>query len=197
MDILERAKEVISTEQQALQVVSENLSDDFLKIVQVIQERKGKVVFTGVGKSGHIGTKLAATFSSLGVTSIFVHSTEALHGDLGMINHDDIVFMMSNSGETAEILAMLPSLNKIGCTKIAFTSQPESSLSRSCEMTLSYQYETEADRLNLAPTTSAIIMLSLGDSLGVALSESLKFEREDFHLYHPGGALGAQLETKK
>ncbi|MFB5314169.1 KpsF/GutQ family sugar-phosphate isomerase [Enterococcus gallinarum] len=197
MDILERAKEVISTEQQALQAVSENLSDDFLKIVQVIQERKGKVVFTGVGKSGHIGTKLAATFSSLGVTSIFVHSTEALHGDLGMINHDDIVFMMSNSGETAEILAMLPSLNKIGCTKIAFTSQPDSTLSRSCEMTLSYQYETEADRLNLAPTTSAIIMLSLGDSLGVVLSESLKFEREDFHLYHPGGALGAQLKSDK
>lgn len=195
MDILERAKEVISTEQQALQFVGENLNDDFLKIVHTVQERKGKVVFTGVGKSGHIGAKLAATFSSLGVTSVFVHSTEALHGDLGMISQEDIVFMLSNSGGTAEVLAMIPSLNKIGCTKIAFTSQPDSALAKTCELTLSYQYETEADSLNLAPTTSAIIMLSLGDSLGVALSESLKFEREDFHLYHPGGALGAQLDS--
>ncbi|EOG03991.1 KpsF/GutQ family sugar-phosphate isomerase [Enterococcus faecium] len=195
-NVLDRARAVIDTEQQALKSVGDNLDIDFLKIVNVVQKRKGKVVFTGVGKSGHIGKKVAATFSSLGITSIFVHSTEAVHGDLGMIRNEDVVFLLSNSGETKEVLSVIPSLNKIGCFKIAFTSKKNSSLAKACELTLAYSYENEADQLNLAPTTSAIIMLALGDSLGVTLSESTHFSSDDFHLYHPGGALGEKLEKK-
>ncbi|KAF1302627.1 MULTISPECIES: KpsF/GutQ family sugar-phosphate isomerase [Enterococcus] len=193
-NVLDRARAVIDTEQRALKSVGDNLNSEFLKVVHAVQKRKGKVVFTGVGKSGHIGQKLAATFSSLGITSIFVHSTEAVHGDLGMVNKEDVVFLLSNSGETREVLAVIPSLSKIGCFKIAFTSKKNSSLAHACDLTLAYSYENEADQLNLAPTTSAIIMLALGDSLGVTLSESANFSSDDFHLYHPGGSLGEKLE---
>lgn len=191
---VERGKRVIQIEQQALKNAVQNLDENFSQVVDVIDSREGKVVFTGVGKSGHIGEKLAATFSSLGTPAIFVHSTEALHGDLGMITGKDVVILLSNSGETTEVLNTLPSIKKIGAKTIAFTSKEESTLSQLCEYLLPYSYDYEADEHNLAPTTSAILMLSIGDSLAIVLSEKNKFTKEDFHLFHPGGSLGNQLE---
>ncbi|MDH6363861.1 arabinose-5-phosphate isomerase [Enterococcus sp. PF1-24] len=196
MDILKRAKEVIESERNGLELAGAAINDNYLAIIKTIENCQGKVVFTGVGKSGHIGKKLAATFASLGTCAIFVHSTESLHGDLGMVQPEDVVVMMSNSGETQEILAMIEPLKKIGCKKVAFTSKEHSTLAKNCEELLAYQLEREADTLNLAPTTSAVIMLAIGDSIGVTLSEMKQFSSQDFYLYHPGGSLGKKLQTK-
>lgn len=195
MDTIENGRKVIQKETDALRTMVGLLDDNFKSVFDAIKNREGKVVFTGVGKSGHIGEKLAATFSSLGTPAIFVHSTEAAHGDLGMITKGDVVLLLSNSGETGEVLNVLPSLRIIGVTTVAFTSKPESTLARECDLLLPYSYDTEADPNNLAPTTSALLMISVGDALGVALSESMDFGKEDFHVFHPGGALGAKLEN--
>lgn len=191
--MIEIVKQTIRNEQQALAMVENNICSNIIPVIELIDECKGKIVFSGVGKSGHIGEKLAATYASLGITAIFVHSTEALHGDLGMISSEDVVILLSNSGETHEVLSMIPSLRKIGSTIISFTSKKESTLSHLCDFQLIYSYEREADPLNLAPTTSAIIMLSIGDAIAIAISQKRNFTSEDFGLYHPGGALGAQL----
>lgn len=194
MDVLKRARKAINDEQLAIQENAHMLNEQYLEIVEAVQRRKGKIVFTGVGKSGHIGKKLAATFSSLGLPAIFVHSTEAVHGDLGMIEEGDVVFLLSNSGETTEVLNVIPALDNIGVTKIAFTSKENSTMAKKSDYILSYKYNKEIDGNNLAPTTSAIVMLSIGDSLGVVLSELIGFTKNDFHKYHPGGSLGKQLQ---
>ncbi|KAF1305140.1 KpsF/GutQ family sugar-phosphate isomerase [Candidatus Enterococcus willemsii] len=196
-NLLKIVKQTIVNEQEALAVVQENLQSDMIEILEVIDQCRGKIVFSGVGKSGHIGKKLAATYSSLGIPAIFVHSTEAVHGDLGMIGSDDVVILLSNSGETSEVLATIPSIKKIGSTLIAFTSKKDSSLAFGCDYQLIYTYEKEADSLNLAPTTSAIIMLSIGDAIAVGISEHRHFTATDFALYHPGGSLGAQLKESQ
>lgn len=196
-EILERAKQVLTLESNAIVDQREDVGEEYLQVFNSLKNRKGKVVFSGVGKSGHIGEKLAATFASLGITAIFVHSTEAVHGDLGMIEQEDLVFLLSNSGSTKEVLAVLPALKKIGCQTIAFTSNQESLLAKNCDLVLSYIYGKEADQNNLAPTTSAVVMLALGDSLAVALSEENGFTSDDFYVFHPGGALGEQLREKE
>jgi len=133
--------------------------------------------------------------ASTGTPAFFVHSTEGVHGDLGMIEKGDIVIMISNSGETAEVLHLLPTLEKIGSKKIAITSRGDSTLAKACDVALTYQYQTEADHLGLAPTTSSTLTLVIGDALAIALSKLRQFTKEDFHLYHPGGSLGKHLSN--
>ena len=153
----------------------------------------GRLVFMGVGKTGHIGVKLAATFASLGTPAIFVHATEAMHGDMGMITSEDLVILISNSGETKETLAPLPSLKRIGAATVAFTGQDDSHLAQACESVLTIPVTHEADDLGLAPTSSSTAALMVGDALACTISRLNGFTASDFALYHPGGALGQKL----
>lgn len=186
----------LKDEASAILRTVENFGDEVEKAVELIFECKGKVIVTGVGKSGHIGKKIAATLASTGTPSFFVHSTEAVHGDLGMIEKNDVVLMISNSGETKEVLNMLPTLKKIGVKCISITRNHQSSLAKSCDVSLAYKYDQECDHLHLAPTVSSTLTLVVGDALAVALSKKKDFTSSDFHLYHPGGSLGKLLEKK-
>ncbi|WP_130858936.1 KpsF/GutQ family sugar-phosphate isomerase [Gracilibacillus phocaeensis] len=193
MSNLDFIRKAIAIEARAIEILLEQVGQDYEPVIDVLKNCKGKVVITGVGKSGHIGKKMAASFASTGTPAFFVHSTEGVHGDLGMIEEDDVVLLISNSGETSEVLSLLPSLEKIGAEKIAITSNAASTLAMACEYALTYQYEQEADHIGVAPTTSSTIVLVIGDALAVALCEMRRFTKEDFHLYHPGGSLGKQL----
>lgn len=152
-------------------------------------------MFIGVGKSGIIAKKLAATFASTGTPSFFVHGTEALHGDLGMIAREDVVILLSNSGETAEILATLPSLKKMGNFLVALTRSHRSSLATQCDLSVEIPVKNEADALGLAPSSSSTAVLVVGDALALALSEMKQFTQADFGLFHPGGALGIKANS--
>ncbi|KKI90010.1 isomerase [Bacillus sp. SA1-12] len=196
MNILNHVKRVIEIEASSIQELLNQVGPHYETAVNLIKNCKGKVIVTGVGKSGHVGKKIAASLASTGTPAFFVHSTEGVHGDLGMIQKEDIVIMISNSGETAEVLNLLPSLEKIGSKCIAITSRKDSTLAQSCEVALTYQYNTEADFHGLAPTTSSTITLVIGDALAIALSNLKEFKEEDFLLYHPGGSLGEQLLIK-
>lgn len=196
MDLRSYVKNVIDIEADAIRNLSDNIGPEFETALSLLRDCEGKVVITGVGKSGHIGKKIAASLASTGTPAFFVHSTEGVHGDLGMIQKDDIVIMISNSGETGEVLSLLPSLEKIGSKKIAITSKKNSTLAEACNVALTYDYDREADPLGLAPTTSSTLTLVIGDSLAIALSNLKGFKKEDFHLYHPGGSLGKQLSNK-
>ncbi|WP_223594495.1 KpsF/GutQ family sugar-phosphate isomerase [Neobacillus bataviensis] len=196
MDLLNEIKRVIEVEAASIKALSEQIGPSFTEALALLAECKGKVIVSGVGKSGHIGKKMAASLASTGTPAFFVHSTEGLHGDLGMIQKEDVVILISNSGETSEVLGLLPSLLKIGCKTIAITSRTDSSLSQFCDVALNYQYTSEADHLGLAPTTSSTVTLVIGDALAVALSMSKNFKKEDFHLYHPGGSLGKKLSSQ-
>jgi arabinose-5-phosphate isomerase len=189
-------KNVIEKEANALLTLSDHIGGDYDDAINLLLSCKGKVVISGVGKSGHIGKKIAASLSSTGTPSFFVHSTEGVHGDLGMIQEKDIVILISNSGETSEVLSVIPTIKKIGSKIIAITSNRNSTLADEAEVVLTYQYDGEADPLNLAPTTSATLTLVIGDALAVTLSTLKNFKKEDFHLYHPGGSLGKQLSSK-
>lgn len=189
-------RRVIAAEAEAALKMTELCDDRYRDAFDVLLACKGKVVFMGVGKSGHIGKKLAATFSSTGTPAFFVHSTEACHGDFGMIGKEDVAVLISNSGNTKEVIQDLAGLNKIGCETIAFTSDPDSRLAKGCKHTIIYPKCSEADALNLAPTVSSTLTLVLGDALACALSEAKGFTREDFYRYHPNGALGAMLERE-
>jgi arabinose-5-phosphate isomerase len=193
MNVLEEVKRVIEMEATALQLLVGQIGPEYEAAIKLLQQCKGKVVVTGVGKSGHVGKKIAASLASTGTPSFFIHSTEGVHGDLGMIEEEDVVILISNSGETAEVLSLLPSLNRIGAKRIAITSNRESTLSQSCNVSIIYQYTKEADHLGLAPTTSATMTLVIGDALAVTLSKLQDFKKGNFHLYHPGGSLGQQL----
>ncbi len=166
------------------------------KALDIINNCRGRVILTGIGKSGHIAKKIAASMASMGIPAFFVHAAEAVHGDLGMIQHDDVVLMLTNSGETREVLALLPPLEIIGAKKISITCSHDSTLAKKVDVSIAYSYEREADHLNLAPTISSSLALAIGDALAVALSEAKGFTRNDFHLYHPGGSIGKQLEKK-
>lgn len=196
MTYTERVKLSIKTELEAIQELVAHNEVDYETICDVLMQCTGKVVFMGVGKSGHIGKKLAATFSSTGTPSFFVHSTEAVHGDLGMIQPQDVVILISNSGNTKEVLSNLPTLKTMGCPTIAFTSNSSSELAMACDYCLTYPKHEEADVLKLAPTSSSTLTLVLGDAIACALSDAKGFTRSDFHLYHPAGSLGKQLNEE-
>ena len=196
--IIATIKDVLAKERDAITYLIDNIDEaELIKTVDIIKNCRGRVIFMGVGKSGHIGKKLAATFASLGIPSFFVHSTEAMHGDLGMILKDDVAILISNSGNTAEVVQNVPFVKANGAVTIAFTSKKESKLAALCDALLLIPALPEADSNALAPTVSSTLTLALGDAVACALSEAKEFSRDDFHKFHPGGALGNMLSNER
>ena len=189
----ERAKQIFAAEIAELQHLQDSIDATFDQVVELLYACKGKVVIMGIGKTGIIGHKMAASFASTGTSSIFVNVAEAMHGDLGMLNSEDVVILVSNSGETSEILNAIDPVHRIGCTIVAMTGNLQSPLALRSDYALSVHVEHEACPLGLAPTTSTTATLLMGDALMVCLMERRKFQAEDFSLYHPGGALGRKL----
>ena len=194
--MINEVKKVVARERDALNILENNL-DGLEKVLQVLFTCKGRIVFMGGGKSGHIGKKMAATFASLGLSSFFVHATEAMHGDLGMIQPKDVAVLISNSGTTQEVVQCVKPLKNNGVTTIAYTSRINSTLATECDYLILYPKLNEADDNNLAPTVSSTLTLVLGDAIACALSKAKDFTREDFHKYHPNGALGEMLKKEQ
>lgn len=192
---LRAAKEIMRREAIALWHVSNRLDHSFTEAVRLIQEAKGGVIVTGMGKAGIIGQKISATLASTGAHAHFVHPAEAFHGDLGRFHDNDVVLALSQSGETAEVTQLLPSLRSRGLPIIAMTASAESTLARAAEVVLELGKLEEACSLGLAPSTSTTVMLALGDALALVLSSMRGFREEDFARYHPGGALGRKLSN--
>ena len=192
---LQLARDTLDIEAQALLGLKSRLDDRFAQAVQMMLHVQGRVVVTGMGKSGHIGRKIAATLSSTGTPAMFVHPGEASHGDLGMIKQVDVVLAISNSGESDELVAILPMLKRQGVPLIAMTGGLHSSLALHANVVLDCSVEKEACPLNLAPTASTTAQLALGDALAVALLDARGFKAEDFARSHPGGSLGRRLLT--
>ncbi|VAW71708.1 D-arabinose 5-phosphate isomerase [hydrothermal vent metagenome] len=184
---------VIDTELDAVNALKSRIDDSFVKACELMLNCEGRVVVTGMGKSGHIGNKMAATLASTGTPAFFVHPGEASHGDLGMITPKDVVISLSNSGETGEILTIVPILKRLSVPMISITGNPDSSLAREADINLHAGVEKEACPLGLAPTSSTTVALVLGDALAVALLDTRGFTEEDFALSHPGGSLGRRL----
>jgi len=193
--IIERGRRVVRLEREALATVEERLGESFATAVKLIAESKGRVIVAGVGKSGLIGRKIAATLTSTGTPALFLHPVESAHGDLGIVGTDDVGILLSKSGESDELLVLLEHLQGLGVRTIAITGEPTSELSRLCDVSLDAWVREEACPHDLAPTTSTTAALALGDALAVALLEHKGFRREDFARLHPGGALGRRLVT--
>ncbi len=194
--ILERGRGVLRIEAEAILALAERIDDSFLDAVKAILSCDGRVVTTGVGKAGAIARKVAATLASTGSPSFYLHPAEALHGDLGMVTSADVVLALSYSGESDEVLRLLPSLKQIGARIVAMVGSTASGLAAAAEIVLDVSVGAEACPLGLAPTTSAAAMLALGDALALAAMEARGFSREDFALYHPAGALGKRLTLR-
>ena len=191
--LIELGRQALSVEIDGLRAQLPRLGTDFARACRICLNCRGRVVVTGMGKSGHIGGKIAATLASTGTPSFFVHPGEASHGDVGMITRDDVVLALSNSGETAEILTILPVIKRLGVPLIAFTGNSESALARIATVHLDISVPAEACPLNLAPTASTTAALGVGDALAVALLKARGFTEEDFARSHPAGALGRRL----
>lgn len=196
MDIIKEAQWVFNTEIAALEATRDSLDETFEAILYCILHCRGKVVITGMGKPGHIGTKIAATLASLGTPAFFMHPGEAMHGDLGMVTDQDVVILMSYSGESEEITRLLPTLREIGCITIAITGNPKSTLAKACQMHFYFPHFEEACYMHLAPTSSTTALLVLGDALAVVASKLRNYRKEDYALHHPAGALGKKLLVK-
>lgn len=192
-DFLASARRTLSLEREALEALENRLDGHFERACRLMLDCTGRVVVTGVGKSGHIARKLAATLASTGTPAFFLHAGEASHGDLGMLVANDLVLALSNSGETGEITALLPLFKRLGTVVIAMTGRPDSTLARHADVHLDASVEREACPLDLAPTASTTASLALGDALAIALLKARNFSPEDFALSHPGGALGKRL----
>ena len=190
------AKRTLDIESKALTKLAANLDQKFSNLCEVILRSKGKIITLGVGKSGHIAQKISATLSSTGSPSYFIHATEALHGDIGVISKNDSVLILSHSGESKEIIDLIPSLKNIGCKIFSFTGPTESTIAKSTDINISTEVDKEACPLDLAPTSSTTAALALGDALAIALLESRKFSPQDFAKSHPGGKLGKKLTLK-
>lgn len=188
-----RAKEIFNEEIRELEKLKNSIDATFDQVVEVLYQCRGKVVMMGIGKTGIIAHKMAASFASTGTPSIFVNAAEAVHGDLGMINANDVAILVSNSGATNEILNIIDPLHRLGCTIVAMTGNMDSPLAQRADYALSIHVDTEACPLGLAPTTSTTATLLMGDALMVCLMEMRQFKAENFALYHPGGALGRKL----
>lgn len=193
MNYSDRAKQIFSEEIGELQRLAASIDSSFDEVVRVLYTCKGKIVVMGIGKTGIIGHKMAASFASTGTPSIFVNAAEAMHGDLGMIAVDDVAVLVSNSGETNEILNIIDPIHRIGCRIIAITGNLQSPLAARADYALSVHVDHEACPLGLAPTTSTTATLLMGDALMVCLMEQRHFRAENFAVYHPGGALGRKL----
>ncbi|TKI71052.1 KpsF/GutQ family sugar-phosphate isomerase [Sulfurimonas crateris] len=196
MNYKQIAQETLQIEAQTLLESAKNISDVFDKAVSIILACKGKLIVTGVGKSGLIGAKMAATFASTGTPSFFLHPTEALHGDLGMIGKDDVVLAISYSGESEELSSILPHIKRFDIPLIGMTKNHESTLGKYSDIVIDVVVEKEACPLNIAPTSSTTLTLALGDALAVCLMKAKNFQKSDFASFHPGGALGKQLFVK-
>ncbi len=196
MDIVKEAQWVFDTEITALQETKKSLGKDFETIVQLVVNCTGKVIISGMGKSGHIGAKIAASLASLGTPSFFMHPGEAMHGDLGMVAKNDVVILMSNSGESDEIVRLLPTLHEIQCVTVAITGNSKSTLAKSCQYHFYFPHFEEACYMHLAPTSSTTALLALGDAIAVVASKMRNYTKNDFALYHPAGALGRKLLVK-
>jgi len=192
-DFQTAGKAVLRIEREGLEQLDQYINDDFTRACEMIYRCQGKVVVMGMGKSGHIGKKMAATFASTGTPAFFVHPGEASHGDLGMVGRSDVVLAISNSGESSEILALIPVLKRQHVPLICLTGRPDSAMGRAADVHLCVKVPQEACPLGLAPTSSTTATLVMGDALAVALLEARGFTAEDFALSHPGGALGRKL----
>ncbi|MFK9089936.1 SIS domain-containing protein [Bacillus salipaludis] len=186
-------KEVLAEEAQAIFKLIEDLNQEIAQIIEMILECKGRIIVTGVGKSGIIGRKITATFASTGTPSLFLHPAEGLHGDLGMVTKSDIVLALSNSGESEEVISLIPSIKRIGARLIAFVGNAKSTLANKADHILCIGKVKEACPLGLTPTTSTTLMLTLGDAIAVALLKARNFTSENFAVFHPGGTLGKRL----
>lgn len=193
--ILECGRQTIEIEELAVRQLKNKLNDSFIKAVELILNAKGRVVVSGMGKSGHIARKIAATLASTGTAAFFVHPAEASHGDLGMITSNDVLIAISNSGETHEITTILPVIKRMGASLIALTGNLHSSLANYSDVVLDTSVEKEACPLNLAPTASTTAQMVMGDALAMALLDAHGFKADDFARSHPGGALGRRLLT--
>jgi arabinose-5-phosphate isomerase len=194
--IIEQVKEVLKIEAQAVLDLMDRIGPEFEGAVRMILDAKGRVILTGMGKSGLVGRKIAATLSSTGTPAFFLHPAEATHGDLGMVTRDDVILAISNSGRTAEINQILPILKKIGAKIIAFTGGLDSLLAAESDIVIDVGVEREACPMGLAPTASTTAALAMGDALAVVLINSRRFSSKDFKVFHPGGSLGERLSCK-
>lgn len=197
---IDLAKKTLEIEGEAIQKLRDNLDSpesagQFAQAIQILLACQGRIVVSGMGKSGHIAKKIAATFASTGSPAFFVHPAEASHGDLGMVQHNDVFVAFSNSGETGELLTIVPLIKRTGAKLIALTGNPESTLAKFADIHLNVAVEREACPLNLAPTASTTASLAMGDALAVALLDARGFREEDFARSHPGGSLGRKLLT--
>ncbi|MFA5145409.1 MAG: KpsF/GutQ family sugar-phosphate isomerase [Candidatus Omnitrophota bacterium] len=196
INIIKRAKEVLEIEACAIKDLKSRIGGDFKKAINLVLKTKGRVVVSGMGKTGIIAQKLSATLSSTGTPSLFLHTAEAIHGDLGKVTSDDVVIAISNSGSTAEIKQLLPLLKKIGAKVIALTGNTKSTLAKYSDAVLDVSVKKEACPLGLAPTASTTATLAMADALAVCLLELKGFKERDFAFFHPGGALGKRLLLK-
>lgn len=195
-DVPAEARSIFDKEIEALIKTRDALGEDFETLVDLVLHCRGKVVLTGMGKPGHIGTKIAATLASLGTPSFFMHPAEAMHGDLGMVDRKDVVILMSYSGESEEVIRLMPVLQEIGCPTVAITGKPKSTLARECQYHIFFPEFEEACYMHLAPTSSTTALLVLGDALALVVSRAKNYTREDFGFHHPAGALGKKLLVK-
>ena len=193
MNYLQTAKETLDLYIQEIDRLKQRLSDEFNQAVELMLYCEGRVVVAGIGKSGLVGKKMVATLASTGTPSFFLHPTEAFHGDLGMLKPIDVVILISNSGETDDVNKLIPSLKSFGNKIIAITGNPHSTLGKYADVVLNIHVEREACPNNLAPTTSTLVTMALGDALAIALINARDFRAEDFARFHPGGSLGRKL----
>lgn len=196
IDAIEIAKEVFEIESKTILDLCDNLDEDFNKAVELILSIKGRCVVSGMGKSGHIGAKIAATLASTGTPSFFMHPGEALHGDLGMLTSEDVLLAISNSGETEEVLKLIPVIKKRKIPLIVMAGNQNSTLAKQADIFINIAVKKEACPLQLAPTSSTTATLAMGDAIAVALMRARKFRPDDFALFHPGGSLGRKLLTR-
>lgn len=196
IDAIEIAKEVFEIESKTILDLCDNLDEDFNKAIELILSIKGRCVVSGMGKSGHIGAKIAATLASTGTPSFFMHPGEALHGDLGMLTSEDVLLAISNSGETEEVLKLIPVIKKRKISLIVMAGNQNSTLAKQADIFINIAVKKEACPLQLAPTSSTTATLAMGDAIAVALMRARNFRPDDFALFHPGGSLGRKLLTR-
>ena len=191
--IIEQAQKVLAVEAQAIERLIPRIDEHFIKAIELLLDWKGRVIVTGMGKSGLVGKKIAATLASTGTPSFFLHPAEGIHGDLGMVTADDVVISLSNSGETTEVVSILPIIKRIGASIIAMCGNSQSTMALNADVFIDVSVDEEACPLGLAPTASTTATLAMGDAIAVVLLSKRKFTPEDFALFHPGGSLGRKL----